>query len=38
MERGSELGWEDMIGEPEPYGYALSFYRSLVYQDPDLDV
>ena len=34
MERGSELGWEDMIGKPDPYGYSLSFYRSLVFNDP----
>jgi feruloyl esterase len=34
MEPGSELGWWPMIGEPEPYGYALSFYRSLVFKDP----
>jgi feruloyl esterase len=34
MEPGSELGWADMIG-PEPYRYAVGFYRSLVFDDPN---
>jgi feruloyl esterase len=33
MEPGSELGWDPMIGQPDPYGYALSFYRNLVFKD-----
>jgi feruloyl esterase len=35
MEPGSELGWEDMIGKPDPYGYSLSFYRYMVFRDPN---
>jgi len=34
MEPGSELGWGDMIGNPEPYRYAQAFYRYLVFKDP----
>jgi feruloyl esterase len=35
MEPGSELGWDDMIGKPDPYAYSLSFYRYMVFKDPD---
>jgi len=34
MERGSELGWGDMIGSNEPYRYAVAYYRNLVFKDP----
>jgi feruloyl esterase len=34
MERGSELGWGDMIGNPEPYRYAQAFYRYMIFKDP----
>jgi feruloyl esterase len=35
MEPGSELSWEPMISPPEPYGYSLSFYRYMVFKDPN---
>ena len=34
MEPGSELGWADMIGGPDPYRYSLAYYRYMVYKDP----
>jgi feruloyl esterase len=34
MERGSELGWADMIGANEPYRYAVAYYRNMVFKDP----
>ena len=34
MEKGSELGWGDMIGANEPYRYALAYYRNLIFKDP----
>ncbi len=34
MEPGSELGWADVIGGPDPYRYSLAYYRYLVYKDP----
>jgi feruloyl esterase len=34
MEKGSELGWGDMIGSTEPYRYALTYYRNLIFKDP----
>jgi Tannase and feruloyl esterase len=35
MSPGSELDWASMIGRDEPYPYAQSFYRYLVYRDPN---
>jgi Tannase and feruloyl esterase len=34
MEPGSELGWADVIGGPDPYRYSLAYYRYMVYKDP----
>lgn len=34
MERGSELGWADMIGADEPYRYAVAYYRNMIFKDP----
>jgi len=34
MSPGSELDWASMIGRDEPYPYAQSFYRYVVYRDP----
>ena len=34
MEPGSELGWGDMVG-PEPYRYAMAYYRNLVFDNPN---
>jgi feruloyl esterase len=34
LEPGSELGWADMVG-PEPYRYAMAYYRNLVFDDPN---
>jgi len=34
MEKGSELGWGDMIGANEPYRYALAYYRNMIFRDP----
>src|SRR5262245_44801305 len=35
MSPGSELDWASMIGRPEPYPYAPSYYRDMVYRDPN---
>lgn len=34
--RGSELGWTGVTG-PQPAAYALEFFRSVVFQDPNWD-
>jgi feruloyl esterase len=34
--RGGELGWTGVTG-PQPAAYALEFFRSVVFQDPDWD-
>ena len=34
--RGSELGWGGVVGE-RPNGYAVEFFRSIVFQDPAWD-
>ena len=35
MSPGSELDWASMIGRPEPYPYSQSYYRYMVYRDPN---
>ena len=32
---GSELDWATMIGRSEPYPYSLSYYRYMVFRDPN---
>ena len=31
---GGELNWQPIAGEANPYAYAATFYRNLVFQDP----
>jgi feruloyl esterase len=33
---GSELGWTGVVGK-QPNGYAVEFFRSIAFQDPDWD-
>jgi len=33
---GSELGWAGVVGQ-QPNGYAVEFFRSIVFQDPNWD-
>jgi feruloyl esterase len=31
---GGELNWQPIAGEPNPYNYAQTFYRNIVFEDP----